>query len=245
MSDKLTGKVALVTGGARGIGAAIVRRLHADGAAVAITDVLAEQGQALAASLGDRAAFFLHDVTDEAAWTDTIAAVTRAFGGLHILVNNAGIFIPGAIADARAIDIELQFRVNQLGVLLGMKHGQGPIRAAGGGSIVNISSIAGQLGFPGTAGYVGTKWAVRGMTKTAALELAPFRIRVNSVHPGFIDTPMLDALTPEATQSGIDGTPLKRIGKPEDIAAAVAFLVGPDAEFITGSELTVDGGWIL
>lgn len=245
MNEQLTGKVALVTGGARGIGAAIVRRLHAEGATVAIADLLVEPGQALAVALGERAAFFPHDVTDEAAWSDTVAAVTRTFGGLHILVNNAGIFIPGTIADARTIDIERQFRVNQLGVLLGMKHGQDPIRAAGGGSIVNISSIAGQLGFTGTAGYVGTKWAVRGMTKTAALELAPSHIRVNSVHPGFIDTPMLDNNPPEANRAGIEATPLKRIGKPEDIAAAVAFLVGPDASFITGAELTVDGGWIL
>ncbi|WP_256646007.1 SDR family NAD(P)-dependent oxidoreductase [Thermomonas paludicola] len=245
MNRRLEGKVALVTGGARGIGAAIVRRLHAEGAAVAITDVLAEPGRALAAELGERAAFFAHDTTDEAAWVATIAAVTGAFGGLQIVVNNAGVFKPGAIADTSVADVEWQFRVNQLGVFLGMKHAQLPLRAAGGGCIVNISSIAGQLGFPGAAAYVGTKWAVRGMTKTAALELAPVQIRVNSVHPGFIDTPMLDNNPPEANQAGIEATPLKRIGKPEEIAAAVAFLVGPDAGFVTGAELTVDGGWIL
>lgn len=245
MNRKLEGKVALVTGGARGIGAAIVRRLHAEGATVAITDVLAEPGRALAAELGDRAAFFAHDTTDEASWVATIAAVTGTFGGLQIVVNNAGVFKPGAIADTSVADVEWQFRVNQLGVLLGMKHAQVPLRAAGGGCIVNISSIAGQLGFPGAAAYVGTKWAVRGMTKTAALELAPMQIRVNSIHPGFIDTPMLDNNPPEANQAGIEATPLKRIGKPEEIAAAVAFLVGPDAGFVTGAELTVDGGWIL
>lgn len=245
MNRRLEGKVALVTGGARGIGAAIVRRLHAEGAAVAITDVLAEPGRALAAELGERAAFFAHDTTDEAAWVATIAAVTGAFGGLQIVVNNAGVFKPGAIADTSVADVEWQFRVNQLGVFLGMKHAQAPLRAAGGGCIVNISSIAGQLGFPGAAAYVGTKWAVRGMTKTAALELAPAQIRVNSIHPGFIDTPMLDNNPPEANQAGIEATPLKRIGKPEEIAAAVAFLVGPDAGFVTGAELTVDGGWIL
>lgn len=245
MNRKLEGKVALVTGGARGIGAAIVRRLHAEGATVAITDVLAEPGRALAAELGDRAAFFAHDTTDEASWVATIAAVTGTFGGLQIVVNNAGVFKPGAIADTSVADVEWQFRVNQLGVFLGMKHAQVPLRAAGGGCIVNISSIAGQLGFPGAAAYVGTKWAVRGMTKTAALELAPTQIRVNSIHPGFIDTPMLDNNPPEANQAGIEATPLKRIGKPEEIAAAVAFLVGPDAGFVTGAELTVDGGWIL
>ncbi|MDE2406989.1 MAG: glucose 1-dehydrogenase [Xanthomonadaceae bacterium] len=245
MNGKLEGKVALVTGGARGIGAAIVRRLHADGARVAITDMLDTRGQALAAELGERAAYFHHDVSDEAAWVDTLAAVTARFGALHVLVNNAGVFHPGQIADATVHDVERQFRVNQLGPFLGMKHGQEPLRAAGGGCIVNISSIAGQLGFPNAAAYVGTKWAVRGMTKTAALELAPAQIRVNSVHPGFIDTPMLGNNPPEANQAGIEATPLKRIGKPEEIAAAVAFLAGPDAGFVTGAELTVDGGWIL
>jgi len=245
MNGRLEGKVALVTGGARGIGAAIVRRLHAEGAKVAIADVLADEGRALAAELGARTAFFAHDVGDEASWAGTVTAVTGAFGGLDLLVNNAGIFHPGQIADTAAADVERQFRVNQLGVFLGMKHAQAPMRAAGGGCIVNISSIAGQLGFPNAAAYVGTKWAVRGMTKTAALELAPAQIRVNSVHPGFIDTPMLDNNPPEANQAGIEATPLKRIGKPEEIAAAVAFLAGPDAAFITGAELTVDGGWIL
>lgn len=245
MSGKLEGKVALVTGGARGIGAAIVRRLHADGARVAITDVLDDAGHALAAELGERTAYFHHDVGDEAEWVETLAAATARFGGLHVLVNNAGIFHPGQIADTPVRDIEQQFRVNQLGPFLGMKHGQVPLRAAGGGCIVNISSIAGQLGFPNAAAYVGTKWAVRGMTKTAALELAPAQIRVNSVHPGFIETPMLENNPPEANQAGIEATPLKRIGKPEEIAAAVAFLASADADFVTGAELTVDGGWIL
>ena len=245
MSGKLEGKVALVTGGARGIGAAIVRRLHADGARVVITDVLDDAGHALAAELGERTAYFHHDVGDEAEWVETLAAATARFGGLHVLVNNAGIFHPGQIADTPVRDIEQQFRVNQLGVFLGMKHGQVPLRAADGGCIVNISSIAGQLGFPNAAAYVGTKWAVRGMTKTAALELAPAQIRVNSVHPGFIETPMLENNPPEANQAGIEATPLKRIGKPEEIAAAVAFLASADAGFVTGAELTVDGGWIL
>ena len=245
MNCKLEGKVALVTGGARGIGAAIVRRLHADGARVVITDVLDDAGHALAAELGERTAYFHHDVGDEAEWVETLAAATARFGGLHVLVNNAGIFHPGQIADTPVRDIEQQFRVNQLGPFLGMKHGQVPLRAAGGGCIVNISSIAGQLGFPNAAAYVGTKWAVRGMTKTAALELAPAQIRVNSVHPGFIETPMLENNPPEANQAGIEATPLKRIGKPEEIAAAVAFLASADAGFVTGAELTVDGGWIL
>ncbi|MDH7452128.1 glucose 1-dehydrogenase [Luteimonas composti] len=245
MTTNLAGRTALVTGGARGIGAAIVRRLHADGASVAITDVLVDEGRALAASLGERAAFFEHDVASDAAWHATVAATREAFGGLHILVNNAGIYEPGSIAEADLAGVERQIRVNQLGTFLGMRHAQAPMREAGGGCIVNISSIAGLLGFPGAAAYVGTKWAVRGMTKTAAVEFAPDRIRVNSVHPGFIETPMIGKNSAEANRAGIEATPLKRIGQPDEIAAAVAWLVGADAGFVTGAELTVDGGWVL
>ncbi len=245
MSKLLDGKTALVTGGARGIGAAIVRRLHAEGACVAITDVLIDEGRQLAAELGERVIFLPHDVGDECAWRDVVAAVATTMGGLHILVNNAGIYLPGSVADASLADVERQIRVNQIGVLLGMKYAQAPLRAAGGGSIVNISSIAGLLGFPGACAYVGTKWAVRGMTKTAALEMAVDNIRVNSVHPGFIDTPMLDNNPAETNQAGIDATPIKRVGQPEEIAGAVAYLVGPDAAFTTGAEITVDGGWVL
>src|SRR5690606_5045406 len=164
---------------------------------------------------------------------------------LDILVNNAGIYHPGRIEDGPLDQVQRQFLVNQFGTYLGMRHAAAPMRAAGGGAIVNISSIAGQVGFPGAAAYVGSKWAVRGMTKTAAIELAPDHIRVNSVHPGFIDTPMLENNPPETNQAGIEATPLKRLGKPEEIAAAVAWLCGPDAAFVTGSEVTVDGGWTL
>jgi len=245
MTRPLAGRTALVTGGARGIGAAVARRLHDDGANVVITDVLEADGRALAAALGVRAAFFEHDVTQDAAWGQAVAATIATFGGLHVLVNNAGIYEPGSIAEAELAGVERQIRVNQFGTFLGMRHAQAPMRAAGGGSIVNISSIAGLLGFPGAAAYVGTKWAVRGMTKTAAVELAPDRIRVNSVHPGFIETPMIDKNSAEANRAGIEATPLKRVGQPPEIAAAVAYLAGPGAEFVTGAELTVDGGWVL
>ncbi|MGJ4730086.1 SDR family NAD(P)-dependent oxidoreductase [Luteimonas sp. SDU101] len=241
----LAGRTALVTGGARGIGAAIVRRLHADGANVAITDVLADEGRGLAAALGARARFIEHDVGSDAAWREAVAATVSAFGALHVLVNNAGIYEPGSIAEADLAGVERQIRINQFGTFLGMRHAQAPMRAAGGGCIVNISSIAGLLGFPGAAAYVGSKWAVRGMTKTAAVEFAPDRIRVNSVHPGFIETPMLDHNSDDANQAGIEATPLKRLGQPDEIAAAVAYLVGPGAAFVTGAELTVDGGWVL
>ena len=245
MTATLAGRTALVTGGARGIGAAIVRRLHDDGANVAITDVLADEGRALAASLGERATFFEHDVASDQAWAQAMAAAVSTFGALHILVNNAGVYQPGSIVEAELAGVERQIRINQLGTFLGMRHAHGPMRAAGGGCIVNISSIAGLLGFPGAAAYVGTKWAVRGMTKTAAVEFAPDRIRVNSVHPGFIETPMLDHNTAEENRAGVEATPLKRMGQPDEIAAAVAYLVGADAGFVTGAELTVDGGWVL
>lgn len=244
MTSPLAGRTALVTGGARGIGAAIVRRLHADGANVAIADVLAAEGRALAAGLGARAAFFEHDVTCDQAWRDTVAAAVAAFGGLHVLVNNAGIYAPGNIVDADLGGVERQIRVNQFGTFLGMRHAHAPMRAAGGGSIVNISSIAGLLGLAGSGAYVGTKWAVRGMTKTAAIEFAPDNIRVNSVHPGYIETPMLDGVEADALKAGIEATPIRRLGQPDEIAAAVAYLVG-DAGFVTGAELTVDGGWVL
>ena len=245
MSTALQGKIALVTGGARGIGAAIVRRLHADGARVVVTDLLEAEGQALAAALGEDGLFLKHDVSSDADWARVVAATLERFGRLDILVNNAGIYHPGRIEDGPLDQVQRQFLVNQFGTYLGMRHAAAPMRAAGGGAIVNISSIAGQVGFPGAAAYVGTKWAVRGMTKTAAIELAPDHIRVNSVHPGFIDTPMLENNPPETNQAGIEATPLKRLGKPEEIAAAVAWLCGPDAAFVTGSEVTVDGGWTL
>lgn len=241
----LDGRTALVTGGARGIGAAIVRRLHAEGANVVITDLLDAEGEALAAGLGQRALFVHHDVADEAGWQAAVAAAVERFGALHVLVNNAGVYQPGAVEDTSTATFEWMVRVNQTGTFLGMKHALEPMKAAGGGSIINISSIAGMVGFPGACAYVGTKWAVRGMTKTVALEFARHRIRVNSVHPGFIDTPMLAGNSDEANAAGIAATPLKRVGQPDDIAAAVAYLAGDGASFVTGTELVVDGGYVL
>ena len=149
MDTPLQGKTALVTGGARGIGAAIVRRLLADGANVAITDVLAEEGRALAAELGPRSVFIAHDVSSDAAWAEAVAATVKLFGQLDIVVNNAGIYLPGSIEHADLESVERQMRINQFGTFLGLRHALAPLRAAGGGSIVNISSIAGLIGFPG------------------------------------------------------------------------------------------------
>ena len=237
MNTPLQGKTALVTGGARGIGAAIVRRLLADGANVAITDVLAEEGRALAAELGPRSVFIAHDVSSDAAWAEAVAATVKLFGQLDIVVNNAGIYLPGSIEHADLESVERQMRINQFGTFLGLRHALAPLRAAGGGSIVNISSIAGLIGFPGAAGYVGTKWAVRGMTKTAALEFAADHIRVNSVHPGFIRTPMTKHFPDNMLR-----IPLGRPGQPEEVATFVVFLASDESRYATGAEFVMDGG---
>lgn len=244
LSFDLSGKTALVTGAARGIGAAIAQRLHAAGAQVMLTDLPGGDGAALAQGLGPHAAFMAHDVGDAAQWDAVVGATVAQFGGLDILVNNAGLYLPGSVAEGPLEAFERMVRVNQTGVFLGMQRALAPLRRSGEGSIVNISSIAGLKGFPGAVGYVGTKWAVRGMTKTAAVEYAAFGIRVNSVHPGFIDTPMLDHNSDAANAAGIAATPLKRTGQPQEIADAVLYLAAPASRFVTGAELTVDGGYV-
>lgn len=246
---ELNGRVALVTGGARRVGRAISLALARAGADVVVnyfqSAEAAEETVAEIVALGRRAIAVHADVALKPEVDALVRRTAETFGRLDVLVNNAGIYEAGTIEEADLAGVERQFRVNQFGTFLGMRHALAPMRAAGGGSIVNISSIAGQLGLAGSGAYVGTKWAVRGMTKTAAVEFAPDHIRVNSVHPGYIETPMLGGVDPEALKAGVEATPLKRIGKPEDIAAAVAYLAGPDASFVTGAELTVDGGWIL
>lgn len=251
------GRVAIVTGAGRGIGREHALLLARQGASVVVNDLgsavdgsgsdvgPAQQVVDEIVAAGGKAVANTDDVSDWKGAERLINTAVETFGKLDVLVNNAGIYEAGTIEEADLAGVERQFRVNQFGTFLGMRHALAPMRAAGGGSIVNISSIAGQLGLAGSGAYVGTKWAVRGMTKTAAVEFAPDHIRVNSVHPGYIETPMLGGVDPEALKAGVEATPLKRIGKPEDIAAAVAYLAGPDASFVTGAELTVDGGWIL
>src|ERR1700757_5268682 len=234
-------KVVLISGGARGQGAAEARMLVAEGAKVVIGDVREDEGKKLAADLGNRATFIRHDVTSEAEWAEVVAAA-ESFGGLHGFVNNAGIFVPKTLLETDAEFFERHTRINQFGCFLGMKAVAPAMERSGGGSIVNISSVAGLRGSPGAFAYSATKWALRGMTKAAAVDLAPRRIRVNSVHPGPIDTPMLNVRTAEQNAQRLLSVPMRRMGTPEEVADLVLFLLSAESGYITGAEITIDGG---
>ena len=230
----------LITGGARGIGAATARLLAEGGAKVLITDVLDEEGTALATRLGPNAHYARLDVTDPTDWAAAVARAEDAFGGLNALFNNAGILAFGSVTEGSVEDFRRVQDINVLGVFLGMQACAPAIRAAGGGAIVNNSSTAGMQGYAGIAAYVASKWAVRGLTKAAALDLARDGIRVVSLHPGPIRTPMTEAIPDEtaATQ------PMPRFGEPEEVAAMVRFLLC-EATYSTGTEFVIDGGAIV
>ena len=253
MSVRLAGKVALVTGAASGLGAETARRLAREGAAVMLSDLNSTAGEVVAAQIiasGGRAAFSAHDVSSEDDWAATVTATTGAFGRLDILVNNAGIvgnqldLMTHSLADWRRI-----LAVNLDGVFLGMRAVGAVMAAQGGGSIINLSSILGKVGMANTSAYCASKGGVLMLTKAAAVEWAPLGIRVNSVHPGFIDTPMVaDAL--HAAENGnemrsaiIAAHPLGRLGVPREIADAIVFLASDEASFMTGAEMVVDGGY--
>ncbi|MEJ7927220.1 glucose 1-dehydrogenase [Sphingobium sp. AN641] len=239
MTDKLSGKIVIVTGGTRGLGEAIVRAVISQGGRVVFGGRDEAAGQAIASELGDRAMYMRQDVGNESDWEAVTGAAVTAFGRIDGLVNNAGMSIGGPIEELTVEGIEQLVRVNQIGVLLGMKHVIPAMRAAGGGSIVNIGSVAVPRAFASLSVYTGTKAAVAGMTRSAALELGADRIRVNVIHPGPIATKMLSAQS-RARASEI--TPLKRIGEPDEIAGSVTFLLSDESAFITGAELNVDGG---
>jgi NAD(P)-dependent dehydrogenase (short-subunit alcohol dehydrogenase family) len=253
MAGKLESKVAIVTGGARGIGKAACERLAREGCAVVVTDCIDDEGEIVANSIreSERRAIYAHlDVTSERNWVDVLSSTLKAYGRLDVLVNNAGI--------ARLEDLEQEtlegwskiIAVNQTGVFLGMKTCIVELEKMRG-AIVNVSSIYGAGGGNGTAfAYHASKGAVRLMTKNAAIRYAKKNIRVNSVHPGFIDTPMVapfiqgdDEMARQFRTYIETMTPMGRIGRPEEVAAAIAFLSGPDASYVTGTELYVDGGW--
>jgi len=236
--SRLEGKVALVTGAARGIGAAIAKAMAAAGAEVLIADVLDDDGQTLAVEIG-RAARYVHlDVTKSVDWQNAVECAVREFGKLDVLVNNAGISTYGLIEHLDESDWEKTLAVNLTGVFRGIKAAIPAMRRAGGGSIINISSAAGMLGYTGLPAYVASKFGVRGLTKAAALELARDGIRVNSVHPGFIRTPLSMAGPAPST----DAIPLRRMGEPAEVGDLVVFLASDESAFSTGSEFILDGG---
>lgn len=242
---RLAGKVALITGAARGQGAAAARRFVAEGAKVVIADILDTDGKQLADELGDAAVFQHLDVTDEGEWEHAVQRAVTEFGSLTVLVNNAGILHFSALADTTLTDYERVIRVNQIGTFLGLRSVVRPMREAGGGSIVNVSSVEGLAGMPFLVAYTASKFAIRGMTKVAALELGQDGIRVNSVHPGMIDTHMVaDALGGhELDTSWVQKKiPLGRVGEPREIADLVLFLASDESSYSTGSEFVADGG---
>jgi 3alpha(or 20beta)-hydroxysteroid dehydrogenase len=244
---RLEGKVALITGAARGMGASHAERFVKEGAKVVMTDLNEAAGRALASSLGADAMFIRHDVTSLADWISVVAAAERAFGPVNILVNNAGILGPMVnTVGLSEEDYQKVCAVNQHSVFYGMKAVIPSMLRAGQGSIVNISSIAGMAanyGFPSLA-YVASKFAVRGMTKATAIEYGKNNIRVNSVHPGFIQTPMMVEATDEAGGDATALIPLGRIADPGEVTNLVLFLASDEASYITGSEYLVDAGML-
>ena len=247
--NRLEGRVALVTGAASGIGKATAKRLAEEGAAVLITDIQVDAGEATVAELraqGARAAFARHDVTSETDWQTVVAKAVAEFGSLDILVNNAGMGDIKPIEETTVEDWQRTIDIDQLGVFLGMKVAAEALKNSGHGSVINVSSIFGTSGgFGVSPSYHAAKGAVRTLTKNVALHWAAEGVRVNSIHPGFIATPILEQSRNTPIWDGmIDLTPMGRLGTPEEIAAGVAFLPSDDASFVTGLELYVDGGYL-
>jgi 3alpha(or 20beta)-hydroxysteroid dehydrogenase len=235
--------VALVTGGARGQGAAETRLFAAEGAAVVITDVLDADGEKTAAACGG--VYLHHDVTNEADWSRVVGEVVSRHGRLDVLVNNAGIYMAGRIGDTSLDEYRRIIEVNQIGVFLGMKAVEKAMTASGGGSIVNISSVAGLRGGGNSIAYTASKWAVRGMTKSAAREFAEHGIRVNSIHPGYIETAMLHqvpGVDAGRMESMLRMVPLGRVAEAEEVARLALFLASEESSYCSGAEFIIDGG---
>lgn len=241
MTGRLDGKVAIITGGASGMGAADARLFASEGAQVVITDLNEQAGAALAEELGANALFVKHNVTDEADWAQVIDAARAKFGHIDILVNNAGILMMKPTEDTSIDDFHKIMSINVDGVFLGIRAVTPIFKEQKSGSIVNMSSLAGLSGQVGAIAYTASKWAVRGMTKEAAIDLGPFNIRVNSIHPGTIATPMTAGSGVHEGQQ-LPLAPLNRPGAPEEVSRAVLFLASDDSSYVNGAELSVDGG---
>jgi 3alpha(or 20beta)-hydroxysteroid dehydrogenase len=244
--DRLKNKVAIVTGGARGMGAATVRLFVAEGAKVMIADVLDADGEKLAAELGTNARFLRHDVTDETSWARVIENTESAFGPIDVLVNNAGILMFKTIAETTRAEFQRVLDVNLVGCFLGTRLVGAGMVARGRGSIVNISSVDGMKAANGLAAYNASKWAVRGFTKAAAMEFGHKGVRVNSVHPGGIDTamgnPYAEAKSEVNKRYGM--VPLQRVGDPSEVAYTNLFLASDESSYLCGAEIAVDGGML-
>lgn len=247
---RVHGKIALVTGAASGIGAACAQHLAREGATVVLTDRDAARGAAAAAALGAPHGFLHHDVTDEDDWAATVARVVADHGRLDVLVNSAGIGVLGDIERATVADLRRMYAVNVEGTFVGCRAAIGAMKLTGGGSIINLSSVAGLIGAPDLAGYCASKGAVRLLTKSIALHCARagYGIRCNSIHPSFIDTPMVEAMAqamgdPVKARVALErAVPLRRLGHVDDVAYLVVYLASDESRFVTGAELAVDGG---
>lgn len=242
---RLTGKVAIVTGAAQGMGAATARLFASEGAKVALGDVKEDAGAALAKELGDAAMFQKLDVSSDDSWRAFVEAAAGKFGGIDVLINNAGLVHFTPIEAFNPADATAILGVNVVGPMLGAKHAVPHMKKRGKGVIVNISSVDGLRGCNGLTLYTASKWAVRGLTKSLAYELGPQGIRVCSVHPGAVDTPMGNHRGQKGDElnANYKRVPLQRIGQPEEIARASLFVASDDASYITGAEIAVDGGW--
>ncbi len=242
---RLDGKVAIITGAARGMGAASGRLFVEEGAKVAITDVLVAEGKKLAEDLGENALFIRHDVAEEADWKNVVSKTEAAFGPINILINNAGVAETNMFETATVESYMRVFRINQLSIFIGTQAVLPSMKKAGNGSIVNISSISGLVGQIGGAAYNGTKFAVRGMTKSAAIEFGPLGIRVNSVHPGLVRTPMTEVQEhQEILAEMAKAIPLGRIGEAIELANLYLFLASDESSYCTGAEFVADGGFV-
>jgi 3alpha(or 20beta)-hydroxysteroid dehydrogenase len=244
-SPRLEGKVALITGAAGGIGAVAARAMAGAGARLLLTDADAAGADRVARELGEGAASHGHDVSSESDWEEVSAWALQAHGRVDVLVNNAGVFLAAPLGDTSLRDFRRVIDVNVVGVFLGMRALAPVMSEQRAGSIVNVSSVAGLIGSPYLTAYSASKWAVRGMTKVVAKELARFGVRVNSLHPGQIDTDMnarQREKTPELIDRLIAGIPLQRIGTPQEVAHALVYLACDESVYVTGSELAIDGG---